>query len=434
MTYWNETSDLHLQFGPTSKYQEFPAINQHINSEGYVGDLLAPSEVVFLGTCDIMSIADKPELHWARQLHKQLHPNSKFIALGSSGTGVPTMVRRLYAYIQNHGAPKNLYMIIPRFDGYEFVNTDNKCYNVSSRFSTPFFCEKNNMISQQDLNTWIQQLHSIKKTNNKNNIRYIVEERFAFIETLCKLHNINLKWSFNLSDMSIRVLYENLSIFENMSDYMKESFVGLAEVKGHNPYDTSMDVNSHIEIYNKFMNPDQWDFDKFSKQAHHNYEFLEYGELIFKPETVLRIISTQGDLTYYHYDRFNREVNEFYLHGMSKLIESGHSAIAEPKITDFMGAIVCKLNDKIVGGLYYHNYDVEIHRCLDVQLTYIEPTYRKQGIFKQLHIGLDSVIKEQNYAGAISYQNIKNTSMEEVRASVGYQLRYNIYYRGLINT
>ena len=73
MTYWNETSDLHLQFGPTSKYQEFPAINQHINSEGYVGDLLAPSEVVFLGTCDIMSIADKPELHWARQLHKQLH-------------------------------------------------------------------------------------------------------------------------------------------------------------------------------------------------------------------------------------------------------------------------------------------------------------------------------------------------------------------------
>jgi len=51
-----------------------------------------------------------------------------------------------------------------------------------------------------------------------------------------------------------------------------------------------------------------------------------------------------------------------------------------------------------------------------------------------LHIGLDSVIKEQNYAGAISYQNIKNTSMEEVRGSVGYQLRYNIYYRGLINT
>lgn len=60
MTYWNETSDSHLQFGSTSKYQEFSGINQHINSEGYVGDLLAPSDAVFLGTCDIMSIADSP--------------------------------------------------------------------------------------------------------------------------------------------------------------------------------------------------------------------------------------------------------------------------------------------------------------------------------------------------------------------------------------
>lgn len=433
MTYWNETSDSHLQFGFSSKYQEFPGINQHINSEGYVGDLLAPSDAVFLGTCDIMSIADSPELHWARRIHNQRYPNSKFIALGSTGTGVPTMIRRLYAYIQKHGAPKYLYMIIPRFDGYEFVNTDNKCYNVSSRFSTPFFCEKNNMISQHDLNVWVQQLHAIKKTNNKNNIRYVVEERFAFIETLCKLHNINLKWTFNLSDMSIRVLYENLSTFENISDFMKESFVGLAEVKGHNPYDTSMDLNSHTEIYNKFMNPEHWDFTKFCKQAHLNYEFLEYGDPVFKTTSDLRVISTQGELTYYHYDRSNRAVNEFYLQSMNKLIESGHSAISEPKITDFVGAIVCKRNDQIIGALYYHNYDVEIHRCLDVQLTYIDINYRRRGIFKQLHIGLDSIIKEQNYAGAISYQNIKNTNMDAARNSVGYQLRYNIYYRGIIS-
>ena len=73
MTYWNETSDSHLKLGSTTKYQEFPSINQYINSEGYVGDLLAPSDVVFLGTCDIMSIADSPELHWARNLHNKLY-------------------------------------------------------------------------------------------------------------------------------------------------------------------------------------------------------------------------------------------------------------------------------------------------------------------------------------------------------------------------
>jgi hypothetical protein len=433
MTYWNETNDSHLQFGFSSKYQEFPAINQHINSEGYVGDLLAPSEAVFLGTCDIMSIANEPELHWARQLHKQLHSNSKFIALGSTGTGVPTMVRRLYAYIQNHGAPKNLYMIIPRFDGYEFVNTDNKCYNVSSRFSTPFFCEKNNMISQYDLNTWVQQLQAVKKTNNKNNVRYLVEERFAFIETLCKLHNINLKWSFNLSDMSIRVLYENLSIFENISDFMKDSFVGLAEVKGHNPYDTSMDVNSHTEIYHKFMNPDQWDFDKTTKQAHTNYERLTYKAPVEATQVETnKLLSTYQEFSFYHYDRNNEEVNKFYVDNMLSLYENGHSTITNPSINDFTGAIICKTNHNIVAGLFYQNYEIERHACLVVVLSHVKLEYRKQGLFKQLHLGLDNIIRDYHYDGVVSYQSIKNTSMNSPRDSVGYVPKYTVYYRPVI--
>ena len=433
MTYWNETSDSHLQFGSTSKYQEFSGINQHINSEGYVGDLLAPSDAVFLGTCEIMSIADSPELHWARQIHNRLHPNSKFIALGSTGTGVPTMIRRLYAYIQNYGAPKNMYMIIPRFDGYEFVNTDNKCYNVSSRFSTPFFCEKNDMISQHDLNVWVQQLQAIKKTNNKNNIRYLVEERFAFIETLCKLHKINLKWSFNLSDMSIRVLYENLSIFENMSDYMKESFVGLAEVKGHNPYDTSMDVQSHIEIYNKFINPDQWDFDKFCKQATINYEFLSYRATIDKNQIdTNRLLSTQDEYSFYQYDRTDPQVNKFYIDNMISLYNNGHSTITNPDVTDFSGAIICKTNDNIVAGLFYQNYEIERHGCLVVVLVHINLAYRKKGLFKQLHLGLDNIVREFAYDGVVSYQSIKNIAMESPRLSVGYVPRYTVYYRPLI--
>lgn len=434
MTYWNEINDSHLQLGFTNTYQEFPSINQHINSEGYVGDLLEPSDAVFLGTCDIMSIADSPELHWARQLHKERHPNSKFIALGSTGVGLPTMVRRLYAYIQNHGAPKNLYMLVPRFDGYEFVNTDSKCYNVSSRFSTPFFCERNNMISLYDLNNWVQQLKAAKKTNNKNNILYVVEERFAFIETLCKLHDINLKWSFNLSDMSIRVLYENLSIFENMSNYMKESFVGLAESKGHNLYDTSMDVNSHIEIYNKFLNPDVWDFDKLSKQAHINYDHLKYRASVYPTQIEInKLLSTYHEFSFEHYDRNNEEVNKFYLDKMFTLYQNGHSTNNNPNINDFTGAIICKTNDKIVAGLFYHNYEIERHDCLVVMLSHVELEYRKQGLFKQLHLSLDNIIRDCHYNGVVSYQSIKNVLINSARDSVGYLPRYTIYYRPLLS-
>ena len=362
------------------------------------------------------------------QLHKQLHPNSKFIALGSTGTGVPTMIRRLYAYIQNHGAPKNLYMVIPRFDGYEFVNTDNKCYNVSSRFSTPYFCENNKMISADNLNIWLRQLYCVMEINNKNNIRYIVEERFAFIETLCRLHNINLKWSFNLTDMSIRVLYDNLSIFENMSDYMKKSFVGLAEVKGHNSYDSSMDVNSHIEIYNKFMNPDQWDFDKVSKQAQINYEFL-----IVKESDTNKLLSTNDEFSFYHYNRNDTEVNNFYISSMLSLYNAGNSNIYNPSVTDFSGAIVCKTHDNnIVAGLFYQNYDIKTHSCLVVVLVHVEVEYRKRGLFKQLHLGLDNIVKKHKYAGVVSYQSIKNIDMIVPRESVGYVPRYTIYYRPLI--
>jgi len=435
MTYWNEKRDSHLRLGVSSKYKEFPGIKNYINDEGYVGDLLAPSEAVFLGTCDIMSIADSPELHWARRLHSQLHPQSKFVALGTTGSGVPSMVRRLYAYIQNHGAPKNLYMLIPRFDGYEFVNTEGKCYNVSSRFSTPFYCHENDMVNSYDLQTWTQQLYTVRKTNNKNNIRYIVEERFAFIETLCKLHNINLKWSFNLSDMSIRILHQNLDIFENISDFMKNSFVGLAEVKGHNAYDKSMDCNSHTEVYNKFLNPDKWDFNSIVEMTNRNFKFLTYKSPVHdndKKEEI-RLLKTEDEFTFYHYDRTDVEVNKFYIDSITELYNSGYSTIYNPDITDFLGTIICKVGDKIVGGIFYENYEVDRTGCLGVILTHVVPEFRNRGLFKKLHILVDNIVRQFNYKGVVSYQSDKNIDMIRSRKSVGYLPRYTIYYRPLIS-
>lgn len=273
MNYWKEVTDSHIQFSNSTAYQTCRSIREDINEQGYAGDILAPSEAVFLGTCDIMSTIPHKEKHWARRVHALKHSNSPFIALGTIGSGLPTMVRRLYSYIENYGAPTYLYMTVPRFDGYEFVNTSGKCYNVSSRRGSAYFSKKNNLVNEAELLTWITQLDANKQLNNPHNTQYMLEERFAFVETLCKYNNIQLKWTFNPTDAATVVLHNNLKAVDKISNYMKETFVGLAQIKDHGR-DRSIGPETHSEIYNKFIGHETWNFDILCKQADLNLNWM----------------------------------------------------------------------------------------------------------------------------------------------------------------
>jgi len=212
--------------------------------------------------------------HWVRKLHSIKHNTSPLIALGVTSGGLPTIVRKLYAYIQNFGAPKTVYLTIPRFEGYEYVSKSGKCYNASSSVVTVEFALAQQIVTTDEATIWLHQLKSNELNRNIYNNLYILEERFAFIETLCKLHNIKLQWTFNPSANSINALYDNLAAFEHISAFMKESFVGLPKIKDHMP-DTSIGPDTHLELYNKFMNPDSWDYEALCKQATYNYEWLQ---------------------------------------------------------------------------------------------------------------------------------------------------------------
>jgi len=224
-------------------------------------------------------------LRWSALLHNELYKDQPFIALGTVASGLPSMVRRLYSYIQNFGAPKIVYMTIPRFDGYEFVNKSGKCYNASSRVGSTNFCRNVNLIDDEEHIVWLMQLEVNKRLNNIHNMQYIIEERFAFIETMCKAYNINLKWTFNPSDASISVLYKNCSVFENISNFMKDAFVGIPLVKDH-VFDRSIGVETHREIYSKFMGNEAWDYNKLCNVAESNFKWSEekYGTDIIKSE------------------------------------------------------------------------------------------------------------------------------------------------------
>jgi hypothetical protein len=274
MTYWNEIADTHLPLYKTDRYLEARSIREDVNTEGSVGDLLVSSDVIFVGSCDIMTLVSDKDYHWARKIHKELHSSSPFIALGVTAGGLPTIVRKLYSYIQNFGAPKIVYMTIPRFEGYEYVNKSGKCYNASSSIRTVNFSLNQGIVNEEESATWLAQLEANELIRNQHNNLYILEERFAFIETICKLHNITLRWTFNPSGPAIDALYKNLPAFENISNFMKDSFVGLPKVKDH-LIDNSIGAETQLQIYDRFINPTSWDYDMFCKQASLNYEWMK---------------------------------------------------------------------------------------------------------------------------------------------------------------
>ena len=252
MNYWKEETDSHIRLGETDIYQTYPCVSGRININGYIDSPLMSSDVIYMGSCDIMSSILYPEKRWCELLHKERNPSLPLIAIGSSAAGLPSTIRRLYSYIQIYGPPKKLYLSVARFEGYEYVNKSGLCYNVNSRAGTPRFLKKRNLLTNEEFNIWNLQTDVYKQMYNIHNNEYLLEERFAFIETLCRLHNIELKWTFNLSDACIVALYKNISIFKNISNFMKESFVGLVEIKD-NMQDRSMGIETHFEIYKKFI-------------------------------------------------------------------------------------------------------------------------------------------------------------------------------------
>ena len=126
MKYWEENKDNHIRFSDTDLYRVRGSLDGKLSKEGYLCEKLQKSDVLYLGSCDIMSSMSDKDKRWSVLLHKELSPDQPFIALGTIGSGFPTMVRRLHSFVKNYGAPKTLYMTIPRFDGYEYVNKSGK--------------------------------------------------------------------------------------------------------------------------------------------------------------------------------------------------------------------------------------------------------------------------------------------------------------------
>lgn len=285
MSYWNEINDNHIRLIDTDVFKTYPVVKGRVNKHGYVDAEFQPSQVLYMGTCDIISPIEYPSNRWIEKLHTARSADIPLIAIGSPAAGIQSTIRRLYSYIKNFGPPKTLYLTLARFDGYEYVNKSGRCYNVNSRIGTPQYLKKRALLADDEYNVWIKQIDAYKNLYNIHNNRYLLEERFAFLETICTTYNIKLQWTFNPSDACIVVLHRNIDIFDDISPFMKESFVGIVTITDQHK-DRSIGPETHNSIYNKFMYPDTWDFKYIKDIAETNYRWLEtvYGDDLIKNE------------------------------------------------------------------------------------------------------------------------------------------------------
>lgn len=286
MKYWNEKVDQHIRLAETDVYQSYPSLTGRINKNGYIDEELKSSDVIYMGTCDIMSAIPDRNQRWAKLLHDSRTPDAPFITIGSPAAGFPSVIRRLNSYIHHYGPPKTLYLTIARFEGYEYVNKSGKCYNVNSRAGTPRFLKKRNLLTDKEFEVWNLQIDAYKNLYNIENNRYLLEERFVVLELLCKMYKIELRWGFNLSDACIVALHHNIEIFNDISDFMKQSFVGLSRIKGMLP-DRSMNSDSHYALFEQFYNPQgEWNYDNLCEISKINYQWLfdRFGHDLIKNE------------------------------------------------------------------------------------------------------------------------------------------------------
>ena len=278
MKYWTETIDSHIRLAETDVYKTYEGLKNGLNKDGYVDDILQPSDVIFMGSCDLMTSMPTPQLRWAKLLHNSKHSTSPFVAIGSSAAGLPTTIRRLHSYIQNYGPAKLLYLSVARIDGLECVNQSGLCYNVNSRIGTPKYLNRRNLLAPREFNAWVAQVDAFKMVNNLHYVQYILEERFSFLELMCKHYNIELKWTINLTDAAIVTIYKNIGAFNAITPFMKESFVGVPLLEDHLP-DRSMGEKTHHNVFNMFEHPEKWDYDVFTEKITLNYQWMieQYG-------------------------------------------------------------------------------------------------------------------------------------------------------------
>lgn len=112
--------------------------------------------------------------------------------------------------------------------------------------------------------------------------------------------------------------------------------------------------------------------------------------------------------------------NEYFVEKITEINNINHGRAIKNSMPDVHGVIWAKINNEVVGALFYDLERSKESSGVWVVLAYVEPQYRNQGIYKKLHNYLTGVTKDLGRSRVVTWMNINNHKMFEIGKTVGY--------------
>ena len=113
--------------------------------------------------------------------------------------------------------------------------------------------------------------------------------------------------------------------------------------------------------------------------------------------------------------------NEYFVNQLTSLNSSGKGRQLPNSMPDVHGVVWAKENDLTVGALFYDLEKSKEGGGLWIVLVYIEPSHRRQGLYKLLHQEANKVALANGLTKIVTWFSLNNKIMFEIGKTVGYK-------------
>lgn len=141
----------------------------------------------------------------------------------------------------------------------------------------------------------------------------------------------------------------------------------------------------------------------------------------------LTVLDSYKEFKYIFYLK-NKKLNDYYLTMYNELEKAGHAGLM---IFELNGGILLESEDRVIGGsfLNFHRYN---HGIL-ILCIFVDPAYRRQGIWKTMHKCIDKIAKNKNKKEIWSAIHVNNLPMLEALKTINYTTEFYTVKRNLQN-
>ena len=130
----------------------------------------------------------------------------------------------------------------------------------------------------------------------------------------------------------------------------------------------------------------------------------------------LDVLRTYKEFKYVLYNTVEPRMQQEYIRVCNIIKNNGHSLHSD---WDLTGGVMLENDREVIASIFYNT--TKYKTALLINVAYVEPEYRRQGIYTELHNCVDLVAKQYNMEKIYSYIHANNRPMiDSVMSKIGY--------------